>query len=145
MTKLTSHVCLYNGPVTRATSAESQPDVFTKLTDTRLYTGAHKHRFDDQGHGRGINGRVDQDEFTKSPSQVVDRSRHSLSSSSPSAQRKSGSKPGSPDVFARLTDPKSFRGTHQHRFDADGKGRGMAGRVDAPKSFEFVRRDTFTD
>jgi hypothetical protein len=28
-----------------------------KQTDTALYTGAHKERFDDDGHGRGLAGR----------------------------------------------------------------------------------------
>ena len=27
-----------------------------KLTDSRLYTGAHRHRFDEEGHGRGAEG-----------------------------------------------------------------------------------------
>ena len=31
--------------------------VLARLTDTRRYTGAHKHRFDDQGKGRGLSGR----------------------------------------------------------------------------------------
>lgn len=33
-------------------------------------------------------------------------------------------------VVSRLTDPKLYTGSHAHRFDADGKGRGMAGRAD---------------
>lgn len=31
--------------------------VYAKLTDSRLYTGAHRHRFDEDGHGRGAEGR----------------------------------------------------------------------------------------
>ncbi|GIL45782.1 hypothetical protein Vafri_2928 [Volvox africanus] len=31
--------------------------IFDKLTDTTLYTGAHKHRFDETGKGRGLAGR----------------------------------------------------------------------------------------
>ncbi|GIL71883.1 hypothetical protein Vretifemale_2345 [Volvox reticuliferus] len=31
--------------------------IFDKLTDTTLYTGAHKHRFDENGNGRGLAGR----------------------------------------------------------------------------------------
>ncbi|KAI9093752.1 hypothetical protein DFS34DRAFT_256701 [Phlyctochytrium arcticum] len=38
--------------------------------------------------------------------------------------------PRASDVTARLTDPKSYTGTHKQRFDEDGKGRGMAGRKD---------------
>jgi len=33
-------------------------------------------------------------------------------------------------VVARLTDPKNYTGSHAHRFDADGKGRGLAGRAE---------------
>lgn len=33
-------------------------------------------------------------------------------------------------VVARLTDPKNYTGSHVHRFDADGKGRGLAGRAE---------------
>eukprot|EP00041_Stephanoeca_diplocostata_P006229 m.78599 g.78599 ORF g.78599 m.78599 type:complete len:239 (+) comp16246_c0_seq3:278-994(+) len=35
-----------------------------------------------------------------------------------------------PSVFQRLTDPKRYSGTHRHRFDAAGKGRGIEGRRD---------------
>lgn len=31
--------------------------IFDKLTDPSLYTGSHKHRFDDEGRGRGLEGR----------------------------------------------------------------------------------------
>ena len=42
-----------------ATGGDAPPhyDVFTKLTDHRFYTGAHVHRFDDDGLGRGRAGR----------------------------------------------------------------------------------------
>lgn len=29
------------------------------MTDTSQYTGAHKERFDADGHGKGIDGRAD--------------------------------------------------------------------------------------
>ena len=32
-------------------------NIFDRLTDTSQYTGAHKHRFDAQGRGRGLAGR----------------------------------------------------------------------------------------
>jgi hypothetical protein len=48
------------GPVvTTATPPTIATGIFDRLTDSRLYTGAHKHRFDDSGHGRGIEGRED--------------------------------------------------------------------------------------
>jgi len=34
-------------------------DIFSRLTDPTLYTGAHKQRFDESGKGRGKSGRVD--------------------------------------------------------------------------------------
>ena len=37
----------------------------------------------------------------------------------------------SQNVFERLTDPMMYGGTHQHRFDAEGKGLGLSGR-DSP-------------
>ncbi|ORM40656.1 Protein doublecortin [Babesia sp. Xinjiang] len=32
-------------------------DVFERLTDHRFFTGAHRHRFDENGNGRGLAGR----------------------------------------------------------------------------------------
>jgi hypothetical protein len=34
--------------------------IFDKLTDTSLYTGAHKARFNADGKGKGLAGRVDE-------------------------------------------------------------------------------------
>lgn len=48
-------------------------------------------------------------------------------SRSASRQRLNGS------VFSRLTNSKGYPGTHKHRFDSDGKGRGLAGRDYCPK------------
>jgi hypothetical protein len=36
---------------------ESPPRNLGRLTDPALYTGAHKHRFDADGRGRGLEGR----------------------------------------------------------------------------------------
>jgi len=38
-------------------------DIVARLTDTSKYTGAHKHRFDEEGKGRGLAGRVNLVEF----------------------------------------------------------------------------------
>ena len=32
-------------------------DIVERMTDTSKYTGSHKHRFDEEGKGRGIDGR----------------------------------------------------------------------------------------
>lgn len=43
------------------------------------------------------------------------------------------------DIVARLTDHTKYTGTHKLRFDAEGKGRGKAGRVDDPKPSGYVQ------
>ena len=37
--------------------AKGAGNIFDRLTDSSQYTGAHKHRFDAQGRGRGLQGR----------------------------------------------------------------------------------------
>ena len=44
--------------------------------------------------------------------------------------------PGS--VYSRLTDHTKYTGAHKERFDADGKGRGKAGRVDEKEDTGYV-------
>ena len=34
------------------------------------------------------------------------------------------------NIFDRLTDPSKYTGAHKERFDKDGRGKGLAGRVD---------------
>ena len=34
-----------------------QGDIYDRLTDTSGYTGSHKHRFDETGRGKGVQGR----------------------------------------------------------------------------------------
>jgi hypothetical protein len=48
------------GPVVYAAQAEKtvRGSVLERLTDTKRYTGAHKHRFDENGRGRGLQGRT---------------------------------------------------------------------------------------
>jgi hypothetical protein len=47
--------------------------IYDKLTNTQLYTGTHKHRFDAEGVGRGAAGR---DEFSSTDrlDKIVNRS-----------------------------------------------------------------------
>ena len=37
------------------------------------------------------------------------------------------------NIFDRLTDTSTYSGTHKHRFDAEGQGRGLAGRDQVSK------------
>ncbi|KAH7827724.1 putative p25-alpha [Monocercomonoides exilis] len=151
--------------------------IFDRLTDPKLYTGAHKNRFDADGKGRGKAGRdPGVDSATHDLSQMT-RPGLSGSATSPAhstshttskpaakpvtrspakpaakpAERKEEAAPTSPkgdapptspksdgsapkpkakksNIFDRLTDPKLYTGAHKNRFDADGKGRGKAGR-----------------
>ena len=39
------------------TSPKKGNNIFDRLTDSSQYTGAHKHRFDSEGRGRGLEGR----------------------------------------------------------------------------------------
>jgi hypothetical protein len=122
--KLIAHVSLYDGPVIRGTIASSS-GVFNKLTDTSLYTGSHKHRFDKDGNGKGLEGRVEHESRTNSLSQLVDRSLSIIGApgkkastpkkvttpKKPSTPKKGSTPKGSsslPDVFSRLTDSKVY-------------------------------------
>jgi len=43
-------------------------------------------------------------------------------------KKKAGSKGSGKSIFDKLTDSSQYTGSHKQRFDADGKGRGLAGR-----------------
>lgn len=51
---------------------------------------------------------------------------------------KSTAKPSTEGVFNRLTDHTKYTGAHKERFDASGKGRGKAGRVDIVENTGYV-------
>ena len=58
--RLISLVVRSGGPTSNSSVASPQTGgVFAKLTDASQYTGAHRHRFDEEGRGRGIEGRDD--------------------------------------------------------------------------------------
>lgn len=53
-----------SSPTGKAPTPKAKVDsIVNRLTDTKLYTGAHKHRFDDDGKGRGLAGRANIVEF----------------------------------------------------------------------------------
>jgi hypothetical protein len=157
--------------------------IVDKLTDTSLYTGAHKARFDNSGNGLGLQGRETVTN-TADLSQIVNRSttltpgkrgvtmsmegmnnqqqsapaarpikagkntasnytattpsrgmmgsNKSLNASkSPSKSLQSVAPKTGGNVYDRLTDSSKYTGAHKLRFDADGKGRGKAGRDNA--------------
>lgn len=141
-------------------------DIVSRLTDPKLYTGAHKERFDaETGKGKGLAGRdsvskgaggagayrggavTDLSQITRgnlsrggttvplrggSPA----RTASSTAASPPraSAPKRSASPKKGGSIFDRLTDASQYTGAHRHRFDSDGRGRGLAGRDSVAKS-----------
>ncbi|KAL3900861.1 MAG: hypothetical protein SGCHY_001031 [Lobulomycetales sp.] len=200
------HVVSNEGPVARATITKTN-GVYSKLTDTKQYTGSHKNRFDENGVGKGAAGR-DYGQATLNHSQVVNRSSNNNISSntyssrsltnisgpsnntSVGASKKRGqtsvvtasvetleikSKPSkkvdahsstgklnkgstsslnarpatsgystkksSGSVFDRLTDTSGYTGSHAHRFNADGTGKGLTGRETVRKGNGSTSQD----
>jgi hypothetical protein len=126
--------------------------IFDKLTDSAQYTGSHKHRFDDDGKGRGLAGR---DSLSKGGvgayhggavndlSQIMRPNLHQAPAKGASpnaakdtemtktAPKKTGvkkKKKDGPSIFDKLTDASLYTGAHKQRFDSSGKGRGLDGR-----------------
>ncbi|KAJ3385504.1 Tubulin polymerization-promoting protein member 2 [Entophlyctis sp. JEL0112] len=116
--------------------------IVEKLTDTSLYTGSHRNRFDPvTGQGLGLSGR-EPVSATADLSAIV--SRHNAAKTlgahpvaTATATAATGHRVNSPPlsaghempaVFERLNHVSTFTGTHKHRFTEDGRGRGKAGR-----------------
>lgn len=70
-TSLVKFVCSKPGPKSTGTIPKGD-NIVSRLTDTSKYTGTHKHRFDDDGKGRGLAGR-DQPNLTADLSQITNR------------------------------------------------------------------------
>ena len=68
--------------------------------------------------------------------EVADIKRKLQSSGSPALTRATSATASA--AVARLTDTSKYTGTHKLRFDAEGKGRGLEGRVDKPKPSGYV-------
>lgn len=133
-----------------------KPNIFDKLTDPKLYTGAHKERFDKDGKGKGLAGRADEvapkdlKTMVDSKSKVVgggDNKAKSVKSvgkvekvEDQMENMNIEEKPKKQNIFDKLTDPSKYTGAHKERFDKDGKGKGLAGRVDevAPKDLKTM-------
>jgi hypothetical protein len=116
-------------------SAATKGNVYEKLTDTSLYTGSHKARFDKNGNGLGIEGRRDIPGTTLQPNALGQKTKMVHNSSKNSLERLAESEPNkksSSHVFDRLTNTNGYTGSHKHRFNPDGTGRGLAGRDPTP-------------
>ena len=142
---------------TEKKSGSKKATIFDKLTDPKLYTGTHVHRFDEKGKGKGLNGRDAASGIEYGSGKVNDISQilrpPSKSATKPLAayqvstthNEKGAAKAGivSPkkkkdgsSIFDKLTDPKLYTGAHKLRFDTNGKGRGMSGR-DAASGIDY--------
>ncbi|KAJ3199475.1 hypothetical protein HK099_003160 [Clydaea vesicula] len=129
---------LDKGPVSKVNG------IFDRLTDTSLYTGTHKLRFDENGNGLGLDGRdsgidgntldrmVNRASSSKARARSLSQSRTNSTSPKKIFENQRSPSPirnSMPSVFDRLTDTSTFKGTHKHRFNPDGTGRGRDGRV----------------
>jgi len=201
------HLVSDKGPIARGTVTDTS-GIYDKLTNTQLYTGSHKERFDSSGIGKGGAGRQPIDSQTAELHQLVNRNtnavvpnntfssatpnvsgsaaggaakkrgqssvvtasseRLDIGSQAPKRQeaRNSNSKLNEPakvnrssgnlsknsnsslnksqnsiankpaaagnsaggSVFDRLTNVSGYTGSHAHRFNSDGSGKGMSGR-----------------
>ena len=107
----------------------NKPNIFDKLTDPKQYTGSHKERFNEDGSGKGKEGRVDK-AYAKDLSEMVN-SKMKITTNTDNEEKKiEKKKKDGPSIFDKLTDPKQYTGSHKERFDDDGKGKGKAGRID---------------
>jgi hypothetical protein len=123
------------GPETNNTQKAEATGIYDKLTNVSLYTGAHKSRFDVGGNAAMSSGResaaknYDAQSLRKTPEPT--KSKQSTATKRPPSparnQNVTKTQTGS-GIFARLTDTSLYTGSHKHRFDSDGKGRGLAGR-----------------
>lgn len=69
---LCEKIIAHGGPsVAGATTTATGGGIFSKLTDASKYTGAHKERFDAEGHGLGAGGRRDEHAAVHDLSQAV--------------------------------------------------------------------------
>jgi hypothetical protein len=116
------------GPTTNNTQKTDTGGIVSKLTDTSLYTGAHKSRFDDSGKGLGMDGRDSIPKGVGSPNSPNSPSRPTSSSGNRVSSPQTTKTQTESGIFARLTDSSKYTGAHKHRFDEDGHGRGLNGR-----------------
>jgi len=58
--QVTSQILSAGGPSLANVTGTANKNITERMTDTSQYTGAHKERFDAEGHGRGKGGRVDE-------------------------------------------------------------------------------------
>jgi len=59
-----SHITSTGGPSLANVTGTANKNITERMTDTHLYTGSHKERFDDGGHGKGKEGRVEEAKTT---------------------------------------------------------------------------------
>ena len=136
-----------DGPQANNVQKADASGIYDKLTDSSLYTGAHKSRFEGKEEkvvkpptakttttattsptkkSTTTSSATKTATKTSTSSTATKKSSDAPKSTTASSPTKSKSSGGS--IFDRLTDSSKYTGAHKHRFDADGKGRGKEGR-----------------
>jgi len=145
-------ICKTKGPSSTGTTSKTD-GVYGKLTNSKGYTGSQKLRFDDletsqvqhfttsdskPSTSRGQ--KRDQASIVTASSEKLDLVAHAPKKADQSrtgSKNNLSSKPSTShgsnsSVFDRLTNTSGYTGTHKGRFNADGTGRGLAGRDSIP-------------
>ena len=134
---------------------DSTQSIYERLNNPANFTGASRNRFDSNGKGRGKAGwdsgeihsfedvlRQNQRKSTMvgggSSDRIADERKETSDMIVASHRPRSVSIPKqNSDIYERLNDPSGFTGTHQHRFDEEGKGRGIEGHRDDERRREL--------
>lgn len=135
----------------KAASQVKEGSIFDRLTDPSTFQASHRARFNerpDVAHDHiklqepsNINKKYDPAAPTvnRKPANAAAAPKPAAgagvapSATSPRDKPKAASQVKGGSIFDRLTDPSTYHGTHKERFNADGTGRGLAGRDSVAK------------
>jgi len=131
MQKLANKVFASQGPSTSGTTAVEDDAILSKMTDEQLYTGAHKGRFDEM-HDKKTEAPRPAAAAAAAPAAAKPAPKPSAAKPGDAKPKETKKKEGA-SIFDKLTDPSQYTGAHKERFNADGTGKGMAGRDSVAK------------
>ena len=90
--------------------------------------GGPPSQYNNFGADAGASAPLGKDPMTTRPAAAKASSSSSSSGSKPAGKKTMKKATSKPSIFDKLTDPSQYTGTHKERFNADGTGRGLAGR-----------------
>lgn len=127
----------------KAASQIKGGSIFDRLTDPSTYQASHRARFNDRPdvkhdhiklqEASNINKKHDPVAPTVNRKPAGTEAAHTEHPTSSRDKPKAASQVKGGSIFDRLTDPSTYHGTHKERFNADGTGRGLAGRDSVAK------------